>query len=207
MTIVIYLGNFWALRIQNAISAGRPFQSRDGSQLSNYDLLHVCLYIHKFQSDSKMEVMPSTDEKYITLTIGVPVRTFQDKNGLTKTVFEYLRFFDSFRFMASSLEKLARYLPKENFKILDSIRCGEVPANSIASRKKWRFDLIRSCFADYSEPDRDLLYQMGYYPHSYFDDFTNFREEKLSSRNKWKDSFRNCNNADRRGMESRSDSL
>ena len=75
--------------------------------LSNYDLHHLCLYIHKFKSDCKIEVMPSIDEKYFTLTIGVPVRIYQDKNGLTKTEFEYLRFIDSFRFMASSLKKLA----------------------------------------------------------------------------------------------------
>ena len=55
--------------------------------LSNYDLHHVCLHIHKFKSDCKIEVIPSTDEKYITLTIGVPVRTYQDKNGLTKSTF------------------------------------------------------------------------------------------------------------------------
>ena len=43
--------------------------------LSNYDLHHVCLYIHKFKPGCKTEVIPSTDEKYITLTVGVPVRT------------------------------------------------------------------------------------------------------------------------------------
>ena len=69
--------------------------------LSNYDLHHVCLYIHKFKPGCKTEVIPSTDEKYITLTVGVPVRTYQDKNGVTKTIFEYLRFIDSYRFMTS----------------------------------------------------------------------------------------------------------
>ena len=134
--------------------------------LSNYDLHHVCLYIHKFKSDCKIEVIPSTDEKYITLTIGKPVRTYQDKNGQTKTVFEYLRFIDSFRFMASSLGKLAIYLPKEKFKILDS------------------------CFADYPELDRDLLHQKGYYPNSYFDNFDKFLETKLPPSDQWQDSLR-----------------
>ena len=135
--------------------------------LSNYDLHHVCLFIHKFKPGCKIEVIPTTDEKYITLTIGVPVRNYQDKNGVTKTVFEYLRFIDSFRFMASSLEKLASYLPKEKFKILDN------------------------CFADYPETDRDLLHQKGYYPYSYFDDFNKFQEEELPPREFWKDSLRN----------------
>ena len=127
----------------------------------------MCLFIHKFKSDCKIEAIPSTDEKYITLTIGVPVRTYQDKNGLTKTVFEYLRLIDSFRFMASSLEKLASYLPKEKFKILDS------------------------CFADYPESDRDLFHQKGYYPYSYFDNFDKFLETKLPPRDQWQYSLRN----------------
>ena len=135
--------------------------------LSNYDLHHVCLYIHKFKPGCKVDVIPNTDEKYITLTIGVPVRSYLDKNGVTKTVFEYLRFIDSFRFMASSLEKLASYLPKDKFKILDS------------------------CFADYSESDRDLLHQKGYYPYSYFDSFDKFQEEELPPRYQWTDSLRN----------------
>ena len=84
--------------------------------LSNYDLHHVCLYIHKFKPGCKTEVIPSTDEKYITLTVGVPVRTYQDKNGMTKTIFEYLQFIDSYRSMAFSLEKLAVFCLKKSSK-------------------------------------------------------------------------------------------
>ena len=135
--------------------------------LSNYDLHHVCLYIHKFKPGCKTEVIPSTDEKYITLTVGVPVRTYQDKNGITKTIFEYLRFIDSYRFMTFSLEKLAGYLPQEKFKILDR------------------------CFSDYSAEHRSLIHQKGYYPYSYFDNFDKFLETKLPPRDQWKDSLRN----------------
>ena len=52
---------------------------------SNYDLHHVCLYNHKFKPGCKIDVIPSTDEKYITLTVGVPVRTYVARNGVTKT--------------------------------------------------------------------------------------------------------------------------
>ena len=79
--------------------------------LSNYDLYQVCLYIHKFKPGCKSEVILSTGEKYITLKDGVPVRTYQDKNGMRKTVFEYLRFIDSCRFMAFSFKKLTGFLP------------------------------------------------------------------------------------------------
>ena len=134
---------------------------------SNYDLHHVCLYIHKFKPGCKIDVIPSADEKYITLTVGVPVRTYVARNGVTKTVFEYLRFIDSYRFMAASLEKLAGYLPEEKFKTLDG------------------------CFADYSAEDQSLLHQKGYYPYSYFDSFDKFQEEKLPPRYQWTDSLRN----------------
>ena len=113
-----------------------------------------------------MEVIAKTDEKYITLTIGVHVRSQLDKSGVTKTVFEDLRFVDSLRRMASSLEKLANYLPKENFKILNEF------------------------FAAYLESDQDLLHQKGYYPFSNIDDLNKF-QEKLPPRVLWKDSLRN----------------
>ena len=69
--------------------------------------------------------------------------------------------------MASSLEKLASYLPREKFKIL------------------------ASCLADYPGSDRDLLHQKGYYPYSYFNNFDKFLETKLPSRDQWQDSLRN----------------
>ena len=127
----------------------------------------VCLYIHKYKPGCKTKVIPSTDEKYISLTVGVPVRTYQDKTGMTKTIFELLHFIDSYRFMAFSLEKLAGFLPQEKFKILDR------------------------CYSDYSTEDINIIHQKGFYPYSYFDNFDKFLETKLPPRNQWKDSLRN----------------
>ena len=135
--------------------------------LSNYDLHHVCLYIHEFKAGCKTEVIPSTDEKYITLTVGVPVRIYQDKNGMTKTIFEYLRFIDSYRFKTFSLGKLAGFWPRKKFEIMD--------------RR----------YSDFSTEDISLIHQKGYYPYSYFDNFDKFLETKLSPRGQWKDSLRN----------------
>ena len=125
---------------------------------SNYDLHHVCMYIHKFKPGCKIDVIPSTDEKYLT---------YQDKNGVTKTVLEYLRFIDSSRFMGASLAKLVSDLPEDKFEILGKV------------------------FPDYSEEERNLLHQKGYYPYSYFDNLEKFTEEKLSPREQWEDSLRN----------------
>ena len=113
-------------------------------KISNYDLHHVCLIIHKFKPGCKIEVIPSTDEKNIPLTVGAPVRTYQVKNGKTKTSFEYLRF------MASPLEKLTGFLKcQEKFKIMDR------------------------CYTEYSAEDlyRSLIHQKVYQSYSYFDNF------------------------------------
>ena len=135
--------------------------------LSNYDLHHVCLHIHKFKPGCKIDIIPSTDEKYITLSIGVPIKTYQDKTGATRTVYEYLRFIDSFRFMACSLKKLVSYLPKEKFEILDK------------------------CFSEFTDQDRELLHQKGYYPYSYIVDFEKFPKKGLPPGEEWKNSLEN----------------
>ena len=53
---------------------------------------------------------------------------------------EYLRFVDSFRLKASSLDKLVSYLPAENFRLLDNH------------------------FPQFSSEDLQLLHQKGFYP-------------------------------------------
>ena len=40
--------------------------------------------------------------------------------GEKATIFEEMRFIDSFRFMGMGLEKLVSFLPKDAFEILDS---------------------------------------------------------------------------------------
>ena len=66
-----------------------------------------------------VSIVPSTDEKFISLEIGVLVYNRHDKNGVTKPVYEYIRLLDSFRFMASSLDSLAQNLPSDQFTLLE----------------------------------------------------------------------------------------
>ena len=88
--------------------------------LSNYDLNHSFKELHRFAKDCRINVIPQTSERYTSLSVGVPVRTYKDKNGLEKTVYEYLRFIDSFPFMTTSLEKLLSFLPPDKFSYLDN---------------------------------------------------------------------------------------
>ena len=133
--------------------------------LTNYDLHHICKNIHFFSDDCKIQVIPLTDEKYISLSIGVKVGTYLDSRGVEKNVYEYLRFIDSYRFMASSLDKLVSFLPKDRFKLLDS------------------------SFPTYCPAELELLYQKGHYPYSYFDCHSKFNEKHLPAREFWVNSL------------------
>ena len=46
-----------------------------GHNIQNYDLLHICLALHECEPTITMSVIPSTDEKYISLSIGVLIKT------------------------------------------------------------------------------------------------------------------------------------
>ena len=132
---------------------------------SNYDLHHICKNLHFFSDNCKVQVIPLTDERYISLSIGVKVDSYLDSRGFEKNVFEYLRFIDSYRFMASSLDKLAGFLPKACFSLLDQH------------------------FASYDQSERDLLYRKGFYPYSYFDNHDKFEEKQLPALENWTNSL------------------
>ena len=46
--------------------------------LSNYDLQHICKNPTFFSNDSKVQVIPVTDEKYLSLSIGVKGASYVD---------------------------------------------------------------------------------------------------------------------------------
>ena len=91
--------------------------------------------------EGKVDVLPLTKEKYISFTKTV-------KGTKVK-----LRFIDSFRFLASSLDKLASYL-------------GDYP-------------ILNSEFSNVSEESRKLLTRKGVFPYEYMDSWGKFDEDKL----------------------------
>ena len=64
--------------------------------LSNYDPHHVTLVLQGSSMRNIVSIVPNTDEKFIALEIGVLVYNHQDKNGLMKPVYEYIRLLESF---------------------------------------------------------------------------------------------------------------
>ena len=116
-----YTGEFlgWA---DNTCNINRRFLNYTplfAHNLSNYDLHLVILALQGSNMRNTVSIFPNADEKYIALEIGVLVYNRQDKNGVIKPVYEYIRLLDSFRFMASSLDSLAQKLPSDQFTQLE----------------------------------------------------------------------------------------
>ena len=162
-----YTGNFLGLADNECNLKRRTlnFIPVVAHNLSNYDLHHLCNELHHFAKECRINVIPQTSEKYISLTVGVPVRTYKDKNGLEKTVYENLRFVASFRFMTNSLEKLVSNLPADTITYLDNH------------------------FSGYPEKMRQLLHGKGFHPYSNFDDHSKFQETVLPSIDCWTNSL------------------
>ena len=77
-----------------------------GHNIQNYDLHHICLALNESEPTTTVQVIPATDEKYISMTFRVLMETITTDEGQTKTIYEYLRFIDSYKMMNSSYEKL-----------------------------------------------------------------------------------------------------
>ena len=107
--------------------------------LSGYDSY---LFIKQLgKSHGSINCIPNNDEKYISFSKSLAV---DDKK------FE-IRFIDSFKFMASSLDSLSKNLSREQFREMNKV----------------------------FEGDTDLLIRKGVYPYDYMDNFDKFNEAKL----------------------------
>ena len=127
--------------------------------LANYDLHCIIRALNKSNPLNVFSVIPSTEEKFISMTISVWIKTFYDKSGKFRNVFENLRFIDSYKFMQPSLSTLVNNL--ENF----------------FKAKGHSMEKI------------DLLKRKGFYPYSYIDSFKKFNEPRLPARRLWTNSL------------------
>jgi hypothetical protein len=120
-------------------------------------------------SSGDIKCIPKTEEKYISFTKEIEVDELRGKDGKERKVKRELRFLDSFKFMASSLDKLVKGLGKDDFRNLD---------------------LMSTC---YTEGQKELLKQKGNYPYEYMDSFNKLEKASLPPKSKF---FSKLNNED-----------
>ncbi|XP_071579074.1 uncharacterized protein [Temnothorax nylanderi] len=121
--------------------------------LSGYDAHFI---IEKIANDFEggVELLPLTKENYISFSKTVKeTQTDGMWNRLVK-----LRFVDSYKFLAASIETLASYLDKNKLRI------------------------TRSEYADLNTEDLDLLTRKGVFPYEYVDSADKLRETELPPR-------------------------
>ena len=122
--------------------------------LSGYDAL---LFIKELGKDLRdMEVIAKDKKDYISFSIIItlasllPVDSYIDEEGQEKEKLMELRFIDSFKFMASSLDLLTKTPVSAGIKLFD--------------------------FDDYSDVQYDLLTRKGIYPYEYMSSWDRFKE-------------------------------
>ena len=110
--------------------------------LSGYD---SHLFIKNLgKSEGKIDCIPNNEEKYISFTKEILVDKFINKEGEEKEVKRKIRFIDSFKFMAASLDSLVKNLPKDSFKNITEF---------------------------YEGNELKLLLRKGVFPYDWFDNF------------------------------------
>ena len=121
--------------------------------LSGYD---AHLFIKKLGKDlrgDRMEVIAKDKEDYISIYVRVPVGSYVDDEGQEKDKLIELRFIDSFKFMASSLDSLTKNLVSSGKKLFG--------------------------FEDYSDTQYNLLTRKGIYLYKYMSSWDRFKESQL----------------------------
>ena len=118
--------------------------------LSGYDS-HLFIKNLGFTAGN-IDCIPNNEEKYISFTKNIEVGTYIDKEGKTKPKYHKIRFIDSFKFMAVSLDSLVNNLPKDDFNNLKKYYTGD-----------------KLC----------LVKRKGVYPYEYMNTLDRLKETKL----------------------------
>ena len=86
--------------------------------LSGYDS-HLFIKNLGF-NEGNINCIPNNEEKYISFTKSIIVGSFPGKDGKIVNLTHQLRFIDSFKFMAASLDSLVKNMEEKDFKITKS---------------------------------------------------------------------------------------
>ena len=118
--------------------------------LSGYDS-HLFIKNLGFTAGN-IDCIPNNEGKYISFTKNIETGSYMNKKGETKPIFYKIRFIDSFKFMATSLDSLVNNLPEEAFNNLERY---------------------------YTNDKLSLVKRKGVYPSEYMDSLERFKENKL----------------------------
>ena len=134
--------------------------------LSGYD---AHLFVKNLgRTEGNIKCIPNNEEKYISFSKEIVVGEYKNKKGEKVEVKHEIRFLDSFKFMASSLESLVGNLGLEKL---------------IETKKEFgtRFELIS---------------RKGIYPYDYMNGIKKFSEEKLPQKEKFYSKLNDSNISD-----------
>ena len=124
--------------------------------LSGYDA-HFIIKEIATSFEGKIDVLPINKEKYISFTKHVADTGEKTESNEVRNCIRF-RFIDSYKFLSSSLEKLASFLTTNQLKI------------------------TRSEFSSLSNEDFELLTRKGVFPYEYVDDATKLLDTRLPPR-------------------------
>ena len=134
--------------------------------LSGYD---AHLFVKNLgRTEGNIKCIPNNEEKYISFSKEIVVGEYKNKKGEKVEVKHEIRFLDSFKFMASSLESLVGNLGLEKL---------------IQTKKE---------FGEKAE----LLSRKGIYPYDYMNGIKKFSEEKLPQKEKFFSKLNDCGISD-----------
>ena len=103
-------------------------------------------------SAGNIDCIPNNEERYISFTKRIQVGSYMSKKGENKPLHHQIRFFDSCKFMAASLDSLVNNLPKDAF-------------NNV--KRYYKGDKL------------SLLTRKGVYPYEYMNSLEKLKETKL----------------------------
>ena len=103
-------------------------------------------------SAGNIDCIPNNEERYISFTKRIQVGSYMSKKEENKPLHHQIRFIDSFKFMATSLDSLVNNLPKDAF-------------NNVKRH--------------YAEDKLSLLTRKGVYPYEYMNSLEKLKETKL----------------------------
>ena len=121
-----------------------------------WDMTHTCLLENWGRNPKIQEGLPRTKRTTLPFRLMLVVDKYVDKEGNEKDEMIELRFIDSFKFMARSLNSLTNNLVKGGEKLMG--------------------------FEDYSEEQYELLVRKGINPYEYMSSWDKFAERQFPSK-------------------------